>query len=83
MASSSTSTEDANNTTGKYPRIEHDNRTLPITPEELAKYLSRLSMAEQFKEMQARLLALEASNNDLKEKLRAKKGNTVKRRSNP
>lgn len=63
-----------NNTTdGFYPQIEHENRTLPLTPEELAEYLPHPSLADQFKEMQERLLVLEASNRELEEMLHAKK----------
>lgn len=58
MASSSTPTEDASNTTGIDPQIEHHSRTLPITPEELDESLPHPSLAEQFKEMKERLLDL-------------------------
>ena len=61
-----------NATDGFNPQIEHHNRTFPLTPEELAEYLPRPSLAEQFKEMQERLLALEASNRELEEMLCAK-----------
>ena len=62
MTSLPTPTENANNTTGVDPRIEHYNRTLPLTPEELVEYLSRPSLVEQFKEMQEHILALQTSN---------------------
>ena len=65
MANTTTLTGDVKNTIGVDPHIEHHNRTLPLTPEELAKYMPHPSLAEHFKEMQKRLLALAVSNKEL------------------
>lgn len=73
MVSSSTPTRDINNTAGIDPQIEDHNRTLPLTLEDLAEYMPRPKLAGQFKEMQEHLLGLEASNNELEEKIRAKR----------
>lgn len=72
MASLSTLIGDVKNTTNIDPQIEH-NCMLPLTPKELAEYMPRPSPEEHFKEVQELLLALEASNNELKEKLKAKR----------
>ena len=53
--------------------IEHHNRTLPLTTEEMKELLTQPSLAEQFNEMQERLLELEASNQELRGKLQTKK----------
>lgn len=51
MAISNIRTRDINNTVCINPQIERHNHILPLTPDELTKYMLRLSLAEQFKEM--------------------------------
>ena len=54
MVNSTTLTGDVKNTIGVDPHIEHHNRTLPLTREELAKYMPHPSLAEHFKELDPR-----------------------------
>ena len=53
--------------------IEHYNRTLPLTAEEIEELVSQPSPADQFKEVQEHLLELEASNQKVRGKLQTKK----------
>jgi len=69
MASSSTPTTVPNQET----EIEHHNRTLPLTLEEIAELLQEPSLEEQFRQMQERLSVLEANNRELKRRLQAKR----------
>ena len=64
MTSSSNSTGNAT-ITGPDPQIEHHNRTLPLTPEELAENLPQPRLAEQFEKMQEHLLVMEANKKEL------------------
>ena len=72
MASSSNLTHNIT-VTSHDQHIEHHNLTLPLTLEEIAELLPHPNLAEQFKEMQERLLVLKDSNRYLREKLQAKK----------
>lgn len=58
---------------GLNEEIERHNRTLPLTSEEIVELLRQPSLAEQFKEMQERIQALEANNKELRGRLQAKK----------
>ena len=69
MASSSTPITVPNQET----EIEHHNRTLPLTLEEIAELLPEPSLEEQFRQMQERLSVLEANNRELKRRLQTKK----------
>jgi len=53
--------------------IEHHNRTLPLTSEEIAELIPEPSLEEQFRQMQERLSVLEANNRDLKRRLQTKR----------
>ena len=53
--------------------IEHHNRTLPLTLEEIVELLPERSLEEQFRQMQEHLSVLEASNKEFKRRLQTRK----------
>ena len=54
-------------------KIEHHNRTLPLTTDEMAEMLPQSSLHEIFREMQERLTLLENKNKVLEEQLKTKR----------